>query len=33
MDADREVSSQIIAVERLMPELCAVAAAACGGLR
>jgi histidine ammonia-lyase len=32
MDIDREVSAQIMAVERLMPDLCAVASAACGGL-
>ena len=33
MDVDREVSSQITAVERLMPDLCAAASSACGGLR
>ncbi len=32
MDVDREVSEQIMAVESLMPDLCAAAAAACGGL-
>ncbi len=32
MDVDREVSEQIMAVELLMPDLCAAAAAACGGL-
>jgi histidine ammonia-lyase len=32
MDVDREVSEQIMAVERLMPDLCAAAAASCGGL-
>jgi histidine ammonia-lyase len=32
MDVDREVSAQIMAVESLMPDLCATAAAACGGL-
>jgi histidine ammonia-lyase len=32
MDVDREVSAQIMAVERLMPDLCAAASAACGGL-
>jgi len=32
MDVDREVSDQIMAVERLMPDLCAAAAASCGGL-
>ena len=32
MDVDREVSEQIMAVERLMPDLCAAASAACGGL-
>src|SRR6476646_6723190 len=30
MDVDREVSEQIMAVESLMPDLCAAAAAACG---
>ncbi len=33
MDADREVSEQIMAVEQLIPEICAAADAACGGLR
>jgi len=33
MDVDREVSEQIMAVERLMPDLCATASAACGGLQ
>src|SRR5258707_12680405 len=33
MDVDREVSEQIMAVELLMPDLCAAAAAACGGPR
>ena len=32
MDVDREVSDQIMAVERLMPDLCAAASEACGGL-
>ncbi len=32
MDVDREVSEQIMAVESLMPDLCAAAAAASGGL-
>jgi histidine ammonia-lyase len=32
MDVDREVSEQIMTVEKLMPDLCAAAAAACGGL-
>jgi histidine ammonia-lyase len=32
MDVDREVSDQIMTVEALMPDLCAAAAAACGGL-
>jgi histidine ammonia-lyase len=32
MDVDREVSDQIVAVEGLMPDLCAAAADACGGL-
>jgi histidine ammonia-lyase len=32
MDVDREVSEQIMAVESLMPDLCAAAASACGGL-
>src|SRR5258708_35404357 len=31
MDVDREVSEQIMAVESLMPDLCAAAAAASGG--
>jgi histidine ammonia-lyase len=32
MDVDREVSEQIKTVEQLVPDLCAAAAAACGGL-
>ena len=32
MDVDREVSEQIMTVEALMPDMCAAAAAACGGL-
>ncbi len=32
MDVDREVSEQIMAVERLMADLCSAASAACGGL-
>jgi len=32
MDVDREVSSQIMTVERLIPELCAAAAGVCGEL-
>ena len=32
MDLDREVSDQIMAVERLIPDLCATASEACGGL-
>ncbi len=32
MDVDREVSDQIMTVERLMPDLCAAAGASCGGL-
>jgi histidine ammonia-lyase len=32
MLVDREVSNQITAVERLIPDLCAAAGAACGGL-
>ena len=32
MDVDREVSAQIMTVERLLPDLCAAASAACGGL-
>jgi len=31
MDVDREVSPQILTVERLIPQLCAEAGAACGG--
>jgi histidine ammonia-lyase len=31
MDVDREVSEQIVTVERLMPEVCAAASASCGG--
>ena len=33
MDTDREVAEQIAAVSASIPELCAAAAAACGGLR
>jgi histidine ammonia-lyase len=33
MDVDREVAEQIAAVDELLPELCAAAAARCGGLR
>jgi histidine ammonia-lyase len=33
MDTDREVSEQIMAVERLIPEICSTASTACGGLR
>lgn len=33
MDIDREVSDQIMAVESLIPDICAAAGAACGGLR
>jgi histidine ammonia-lyase len=33
MDTDREVAGQITAVDRLLPGICAAAAAACGGLR
>lgn len=32
MDVDREVSDQIMAIEDLIPDICAVAADACGGL-
>jgi histidine ammonia-lyase len=32
MDTDRQVSDQIMTVEELLPELCATAGAACGGL-
>ncbi len=32
MVVDREVSVQIMTVELLMPDLCAAAAASCGGL-
>jgi histidine ammonia-lyase len=32
MDLDREVSEQIMTVERLIPDLCSTASAACGGL-
>ncbi len=32
MDVDREVSEQITTVERLIPDLCSAASAACGGL-
>ena len=33
MDVDREVAGQLAAVSDMLPELCAAAAAACGGLR
>jgi len=33
MDVDREVAAQISAVDALLPEICAAAAARCGGLR
>jgi histidine ammonia-lyase len=33
MDTDREVAGQIAAVDELLPQLCAAAARACGGLR
>jgi histidine ammonia-lyase len=33
MDTDREVAGQLAAVSELLPELCAAAAASCGGLR
>ncbi len=33
MDVDREVAGQIAAVNDLLPEICAAAAAECGGLR
>jgi histidine ammonia-lyase len=33
MDIDREVSAQIVAVELLIPDVCAAASASCGGLR
>ena len=33
MDVDREVAGQIAAVDALLPEVCAAAAAHCGGLR
>jgi histidine ammonia-lyase len=32
MDTDREVAGQITAVEGLLPDICAAAAANCGGL-
>jgi hypothetical protein len=32
MDTDREVSEQIMTIERLLPDLCTTAAGACGGL-
>ena len=32
MDVDREVSSQITAVDAMLAEVCATAAASCGGL-
>src|SRR5579871_5808361 len=32
MDVDREVSAQIMAIEDLIPDICATAAEACGGL-
>jgi histidine ammonia-lyase len=33
MDVDREVAGQIAAVDALLPDICAAAAAHCGGLR
>src|SRR5713101_6350698 len=33
MDVDREVSEQIVAVDELLPEICAAAGAHCGGLK
>ncbi len=33
MDVDREVSDQIAAIDQLLPDICATAAQACGGLR
>jgi histidine ammonia-lyase len=33
MDIDREVAGQLAAVSEMLPELCAAASAACGGLR
>jgi len=33
MDVDREVAGQIAAMDALLPEICAAAAAHCGGLR
>src|SRR5580658_6043481 len=33
MDTDREVSVQIAAIDDMLPEICAAAAAECGGLR
>jgi len=33
MDADREVAGQIAAVDELLRDICAAAAAHCGGLR
>ena len=33
MDVDREVAGQISAVDALLPDICASAAAHCGGLR
>src|SRR6266571_1266603 len=33
MAVDREVSGQIVAVDELLPEICAAAAARCGGLK
>jgi histidine ammonia-lyase len=33
MDVDREVAGQIAAVDTVLAEICAAAAAACGGLR
>jgi hypothetical protein len=32
MDVDREVSAQITAVDAMLPQVCAAAAASCGGL-
>ncbi|MEP7023870.1 MAG: histidine ammonia-lyase, partial [Actinomycetota bacterium] len=33
MDIDREVSAQIIAVDELLPDICATAGSSCGGLK
>ncbi len=32
MDVDREVSEQIVTIDRLLPDICAVAAEQCDGL-